>query len=224
MDKQRIERGQSLLEIAIILPVLLIMLFGLVEVGFGLRNYLLVSNANREAARFASRGRFSYDAVAERLLYSGGMERKGGGVDMVEVTVLRTQGTEPNTGIIITCIPIPSDYQVGQAITLPTRYITGVRWIEDGEGVRPIEEGDSRVVPADIILLHGPPTESINATRDHLGYGKLDSRIVVVETFYAHRPLGRGLLPDPWEMYASTEIRVVADRGVGGSKGGDCVP
>ena len=40
MGKWRKERGQGLLELAVILPVLLILLMGLVEVGYALRDYL----------------------------------------------------------------------------------------------------------------------------------------------------------------------------------------
>jgi hypothetical protein len=50
--------GQSLTEMAIITPLLLLMLLGLFEVGWVLRGYLVLSNANREATRFAARGRY----------------------------------------------------------------------------------------------------------------------------------------------------------------------
>ena len=49
-----IRRGQSLVEITIMLPVLLLMLSGLVEFGFLLNTYLDVIDAAREAARFAA--------------------------------------------------------------------------------------------------------------------------------------------------------------------------
>jgi hypothetical protein len=48
--------GQSLVEFAVILPILLLMMIGVFEVGWALRGYLTLVNANREAARFASRG------------------------------------------------------------------------------------------------------------------------------------------------------------------------
>ena len=46
-------RGQSLVEMAIALPVLLIMLIGVFEVGWALRGYIVLTNVNREATRFA---------------------------------------------------------------------------------------------------------------------------------------------------------------------------
>lgn len=48
-------RGQSLVEMAIALPVLVIMLLGVFEVGRALRTYMIVANASREAARFAAK-------------------------------------------------------------------------------------------------------------------------------------------------------------------------
>lgn len=53
---EREERGQSLVEIAIFLPVLLIILVGIVEVGHALTAYLVIANAAREGARFGVAG------------------------------------------------------------------------------------------------------------------------------------------------------------------------
>jgi hypothetical protein len=47
-------RGQSLVEFAILLPLLLIMLSGLIEFGFMLNQYLDLIDAAREVARFAA--------------------------------------------------------------------------------------------------------------------------------------------------------------------------
>lgn len=51
-------RGQSLVEMALVMPILLLMLLGVLEVGWALRGYLVLANANREATRFAARGRY----------------------------------------------------------------------------------------------------------------------------------------------------------------------
>lgn len=51
---QRQFRGQSFLELALVLPVLILMLLGLVEVAFFIGRYLDVLDLTREAARFAS--------------------------------------------------------------------------------------------------------------------------------------------------------------------------
>lgn len=48
--------GQSLVELALILPLLLIMVFGIIDFGQGLRSYIGVTNATREGARAATVG------------------------------------------------------------------------------------------------------------------------------------------------------------------------
>ncbi len=54
LKKVNISSGQSLVELAIIFPLLLIMLAGMVEVAFGIFAYLTALDLTREAARFAS--------------------------------------------------------------------------------------------------------------------------------------------------------------------------
>ncbi len=49
-------RGQSLMEISIMLPMLLIIVFGIVDFGLGMRSYISLSSGVREAARFAAIG------------------------------------------------------------------------------------------------------------------------------------------------------------------------
>ena len=52
----RAGRGQSLVEFALVLPVLMIMVFGIIDFGMGLRSYISLTNATREGARFAAVG------------------------------------------------------------------------------------------------------------------------------------------------------------------------
>jgi hypothetical protein len=53
-DTRRKSRGQSLVELAIVLAVLMFMLVGIVEYGFLLNRYLNLVDATREAARFGA--------------------------------------------------------------------------------------------------------------------------------------------------------------------------
>lgn len=48
------DRGATLIESAIITPILMLFVFGIFEYGFAFRDYLTVSNATRDAAREAS--------------------------------------------------------------------------------------------------------------------------------------------------------------------------
>lgn len=51
---RRLLRGQSLVEIALILPVMLILFLGIAEVGLFVWSHVQVINASREGARYAS--------------------------------------------------------------------------------------------------------------------------------------------------------------------------
>ena len=46
------QRGQSLVEMAIAAPILIIMLIGVFEVGWAIRGYLVLANVNRESVRY----------------------------------------------------------------------------------------------------------------------------------------------------------------------------
>lgn len=49
----RRDNAQSLVEFALIVPMLLILIFGIVDFGLGLRAYISVASATREGARYA---------------------------------------------------------------------------------------------------------------------------------------------------------------------------
>jgi hypothetical protein len=207
MDKRRTEWGQGLLELAVILPVLLILLMGMVEIGYALRDYLILVNACREGCRFAARGRFSDQDVEARVVSAGGVVRRGG----IDVPFLYTHETDGNTGIIVSHVYMDS---AGDVPTYTASY-TGV--LPSGAGtVRKIAEEDSQIDQVRLVERHGPATQSINATREAAGYEQMGNHIVVVEVFYMHHPLWNNPfvpLPDPWMLRAQTEMRVVTDRG-----------
>jgi hypothetical protein len=52
----RAERAQSLVEFALVMPMLLILLFGIIDFGLGLRAYISAASATREGARYAAVG------------------------------------------------------------------------------------------------------------------------------------------------------------------------
>jgi len=232
MKEQKQSRGQSLLELAIFLPILVVLLFGIVEAGFGLRNYLIVSNANREGARLASRDLFSDQDVVVRVVGAGGIERRDG----QDVPVLRMYGNQANTGVIITrldfddtgtvightawfsgVVPydgeeLPENYEdlfIGRP-ELPEN----VRWIGLRDSVDSPNSVDSRIDLTEVISRQGQSTVEINALRTSGGSGfePVNNYVVIVETFYMHEPVGSGLVPSPWLMYAKTEMRVAISR------------
>lgn len=58
------EKGQTMVEFALLLPVLLLIVIGIIEFGFMFSGYLTLSNASREAVRTVSLG--ETDAVASQ--------------------------------------------------------------------------------------------------------------------------------------------------------------
>jgi hypothetical protein len=187
------ERGQSMLELALILPLLLILLVATVEAGFALRNYLLTMSANREGIRFAARGRFTDGAIAQRIVSSAGMV----GTDRF----LRPAGPDPNTTIILTRLPIRADGTV--QTPLPEPYISGTLAVE------------SLVDTPAILDRHIEASNRINDMRVDAGYERLDNEVVVLEVFYNHRSLWLydfvGPLGGEWVMYTQSAMRVVSD-------------
>jgi hypothetical protein len=67
MHRLKRERGQGLVEMALILPFLLILVIGIVEVGLALNRQLTVVNAAREGARFGAFGATADDVHTETL-------------------------------------------------------------------------------------------------------------------------------------------------------------
>lgn len=49
------ERGANLVEFALVLPLLILLLVGVADFGRAFNNYMIITNASREGARYASR-------------------------------------------------------------------------------------------------------------------------------------------------------------------------
>lgn len=50
------KKGQSLVETALVLPIIVLILMGIIDFGLLFNNYLVLNNASREAARIAAVG------------------------------------------------------------------------------------------------------------------------------------------------------------------------
>jgi len=61
--RKRAERGQTLVEFSLALPIMLLLVCGVLEFGLGLRSYVQLSNSVREGARFAAVGNPAGDAA-----------------------------------------------------------------------------------------------------------------------------------------------------------------
>lgn len=215
MSKRRTRRGQGLVEFALVLPILLLLLFGVVEIGHALRSYLIVVNADREGCRFAARGRFSDQRVIERVISAGGVIPTSN----PPVPFLRTHGAEPNTAVIVRHLVIDSS---GEVVS-DTKVFSGV--VPSGETMRPVDPySDTVISTTQIVDRHRAAMDEIGAAREAAGYERMRDHVVVVEVHYAHHPLWGSLLSqlsfgivpgDPWMIRFHTEMRVVTDRGGG---------
>jgi hypothetical protein len=88
-------RGQNFVELALLLPPLLVLLMGMMEIGFLIHSYSSVAVAAREAARFGARGlHLTLDEIADVAWTA------------MEVSL---QANESNTAIIVTEIDIDPD-------------------------------------------------------------------------------------------------------------------
>lgn len=203
------ERGQSIVEFAIILPFLLLLIIGMAETAFALRSYLMVNTACREGIRFAARGRYTDEDAARWMIASGGYTRVGD----AQVPFFRTTGPDANTAIIIYHIPIRADGTVESGQT----YVTGTVCLPAPGGqvsCAPASGNIDRVSQEVNVERHRNETITINNQRAAAGYERLDNQLIVVDVIYGHRtlwnygPLG---LPPVLNLHARSVMRVVSD-------------
>jgi hypothetical protein len=50
------EKGQNFVELALTLPIIIVLFFGMIEIGLATQSFLVVANSAREGARFGARG------------------------------------------------------------------------------------------------------------------------------------------------------------------------
>jgi Flp pilus assembly protein TadG len=93
--------GQALVEFAIILPILLLILMGIVEFGMMLNSYLTVRNASREGARTAIVG--SSDLEIKNL-------------------ILTVSPTLNNTDLTVNITPSSGSRKSGDALMVEVKY------------------------------------------------------------------------------------------------------
>lgn len=88
--------GSSAVEFAVLLPILILLIFGIIEFGRAYNAYLSVSHAAREAARLAAVGKFDEATVESRaypLTKSGGLAISG---------PYYPEGTDPGDSVEVT--------------------------------------------------------------------------------------------------------------------------
>lgn len=99
------EKGQSMVEMAVMIPLLFMLLIGIFEVGVVFHNHLVLNQAAKEGARYASFPGGS-DQEAENKIYEAAdalidsffLKGKLGG----SITIDRPQGTGQGLPVVIT--------------------------------------------------------------------------------------------------------------------------
>ncbi len=213
----RDNKGQSLVEFALALPVLLIMFAGLVEVGAALRNYLILVNANREGTRFAARGRWfdteeEINYIFDRVVAAAGTEQRDGN----PVRFLRPNDStdlESNTTIALHYIEVPDQIDdTGGSVVEPAvvygPWYTGT-----------LHYGDSRVNAT--AEAEAAREANYDFNKEYFVDQKLldipsEDNFVIIETWYEHEqllklPIFTELLPEKFTLYARTKMRVTLD-------------
>ena len=106
------ERGQSMVEYALVLPILLLLLLGIMEFGIGVFNYNTIANAAREGARYGIvhwRDGLDVEGITEAVLaLTAGLDQTALGIDStmddVAVRVEVNYESQLITGMIIEAV------------------------------------------------------------------------------------------------------------------------
>lgn len=88
----RNKKGQALVEFAIILPVIMLLLMGMLEFGMMLNTYLELENASREGARTGIVGSTDTDILNRIITISPGLDSKKLTVNITPDVSQRTSG------------------------------------------------------------------------------------------------------------------------------------
>jgi hypothetical protein len=93
------EKGQNFVEMALTLPIIIVLFFGMIEIGLATHSFLVVANSAREGARFGARGvHVPMNDIIDIIETS---MNQGLGADYF--------GSDANTTVIVTQIDIDDD-------------------------------------------------------------------------------------------------------------------
>lgn len=124
----RKRRASTLIEFALIVPVLLAVVMGIIEFGWLVRSQLMIANAAREGARYAAVGKQTNDIIARINGMASGVP---GAPGSLTITIKRNDGangttydtTVGNTG---TMNNAPTGSMIQVLVRAPNRSLTGL--------------------------------------------------------------------------------------------------
>ncbi len=120
-------RGSTLIEFALIVPVLLAIVMGIIEFGWQVRNQLTVANAAREGARYASVGKKTTEITARIKSMAASIP---GAPTSLTITIFRNDagGTTYATAVgdTATTNNAPTGSLIRIQVSAPNRSLTGI--------------------------------------------------------------------------------------------------
>lgn len=201
-------QGQGMVEFALVLPFLILLVLGVMEIGFALYNYMSLATANREGVRLASRARFTDDMVAGLVVSSSGLVEQPDGSFRPNMRLL---GEGANLGVIVTHVSIGP---AGNLISVTTS-VSGTIVSADNVS-RLITPADTRFTGAalqELIQNSSTATSQINAYRAAMSDETHTNELVILETFLAHRLITPVVRPldETLSLYFHSVMRVMRD-------------
>lgn len=214
------EKGQSLVEMALMLPILLIMFVGVFEVGYAIRNQLILNTVSREGARFASKSvnmnlnneveaQKSYDVVVEHM-YDALADTLPNDFDGLVITNIVVQSGFPCEDVE-NCNCETAIYHPYTSTLILTPEINGY------EFYKYTKNAESKINVAELsqeMLLYN---NKINCNYQLTGGEEpsLTNHMIMVEIYYSHHQLigfpGLNLI-DPIPLYSKAIFRKNVDR------------
>jgi len=113
--RARSERGASLVEFALVLPILCLLVFGIAEFGIAFNNYIAIRNGVREGARQAVVARFGSDSTCTVTGY-------GGSGDTRSLMCLTKGRTGLDNSKMRLKVTFPNGYAVGNSVVVCAEY------------------------------------------------------------------------------------------------------
>ena len=119
--KKRLEqRAQAIVEFALVLPILMALLVGILEVGRLIYIYAAVNNASREAARYGSAIGLDESGYLKYQYCKGISDRAKRSAFFTPLTITITYDHGPNTSSFRTCTPNSDGVDTGVAVNSGT--------------------------------------------------------------------------------------------------------
>ena len=109
-------KGQSLVETAIIIPVVLLLVFGIIDFGLLFNNYILITNASREGARLAALGGSDAEVVEAVRDMTSTLDMSGLSVVITPNYSMRSRGSQ---------VRVTVTYKARLVTPIISRFFTG---------------------------------------------------------------------------------------------------